>query len=80
MANLKAQLAESTTKIEALEEERSQIYRDSHVDDREHPRLLEINHELEHLWDLKRRLEAAISAGFDDLPVPPPEHPEDQIG
>ena len=80
MANLKAQLDESTEKIAALEEERSQIYRDSHVDDREHPRLLEINHELEHLWDLKRRLEAAISAGLDQLPVPPPEHPEDQIG
>lgn len=80
MANLKAQLDESTEKIAALEEERSQIYRDSHVDDREHPRLLEINHELEHLWDLKRRLEAAISAGLDQLPVPPPEHPEDQVG
>lgn len=80
MANLSEQLAEANAKIEALEEERSQIYRDSHVDDREHPRLLEINHELEHLWDLKRRIEAAISAGLAELPVPPPPHPEDQIG
>jgi len=80
MASLKDQLAETTTRIESLEEERSEIYRDSHVDDREHPRLLEINHELEHLWDLKRRLEAAVSAGLDQLPVPPPEHPENQVG
>lgn len=80
MSALKEQLAAATATIEALEEERQQIYEDSHVDDREHPRLIAINHELEHLWDLKRRIEAAISAGLSELPVPPPEHPEDMIG
>lgn len=77
---LKAQLAEVNAKIEALEEERRQIYVDSHVDAGEHPRLVEINHELEHQWDLKRRIEAALAAGLSALPVPPPEHPEDMVG
>ena len=80
MATLREQLSETNTAIEALEEEQQRIYADSQVDDQEHPRLATITHELAHLWDLKRRLEAAISAGFTQLPVPPPEHPEDQIG
>jgi hypothetical protein len=80
MSNLKEQLAATAATIEALEEERLQIYADSHVDDEEHPRLQAINHELEHLWDLKRRFEAAIEAGLSELPVPPPAHPEDMIG
>jgi hypothetical protein len=78
--SLKEQLAEVTQLIQQLEEERLQIYGDSQVDANEHPRLAEINHDLEHHWDLKRRIEAAISAGLTSLPVPPPEHPEDQIG
>ncbi|MFQ3661542.1 MAG: hypothetical protein SNJ69_04005 [Chloroflexaceae bacterium] len=73
MADLKSRLTEISAKIEALEEERRIIYEDSHVDELEHPRLSLINEELEHLWDLKRRLEAAISAGLSELPVPPPE-------
>jgi hypothetical protein len=77
---LRQQLDEANLKIEALEEERRRIYEDSHVDEGEHPRLSAINHELEHLWDLKRRIEAALAAGLSELPVPPPEHPEDQIG
>jgi hypothetical protein len=77
---LKQQLEEANLKIEALEEERRRIYEDSHVDEREHPRLGAINHELEHLWDLKRRIEAALAAGLSELPVPPPEHPEDMVG
>jgi hypothetical protein len=80
MSSLKEQLAVANAQIEALEEERRQIYADSHVDDEEHPRLGAINHELEHVWDLKRRIEAAIAAGLSELPVPPPEHPEDMIG
>lgn len=80
MPTLKDQLAEVNATIEVLEEEQRQIYADSQVDDREHPRLAEITHDLAHLWDLKRRLEAAISAGLSQLPVPPPEHPEDQVG
>lgn len=77
---LKEQLAETVARIEAIEEERRRIYEDSQVDAKEHPRLGEINHELQHLWDLKRRIEAAVSAGLAALPVPPPEHPEDQVG
>ncbi|GAB4445155.1 MAG: hypothetical protein OHK0015_47180 [Chloroflexi bacterium OHK40] len=77
---LKQQLVDVEAKIEALEEERRGIYSDSHVDDIEHPRLGAINHELEHLWDLRRRIEAAIAAGLSTLPVPPPEHPEQLIG
>lgn len=80
MSTLKEQLTTATATIEILEEERQQIYRDSQVDELEHPRLIEINHDLEHLWDLKRRLEAAIAAGLSELPVPPPEHPEEQVG
>ncbi len=77
---LRAQLAEANASIEALEEERRRIYEDGHVDDGEHPRLGAINHELEHVWDLRRRIEAALAAGLSELPVPPPEHPENQIG
>ena len=77
---LKEQLEQAIARIEALEEERRQIYEDSHVDAAEHPRLGEINHDLEHEWDLRRRLEAAIAAGLTSLPVPPPEHPENQVG
>lgn len=80
MSPLKDQQAEVVLMIERLEEERRRIYADSHVDDGEHPRLGEINHELEHLWDLKRRLDAAVAAGLTELPVPPPEHPEEQVG
>jgi hypothetical protein len=80
MSSLKEQLAAANAQIEALEEERRRIYADSHVDDDEHPRLTAINHELEHLWDLKRRIEAALAAGLNELPVQPPEHPEDLIG
>ncbi len=80
MSTLREQLSEVNATIEAREEEQRQIYADSQVDDREHPRLGEITHELAHLWDLKRRLEAAIAAGLSQLPVPPPEHPENQVG
>lgn len=78
--SLKQQLAEVGAQIEALEEERRHIYEDSQVDRDEHPRLAAINHELEHLWDLRRRIEAAVAAGLAALPVPPPEHPEEQVG
>ncbi|NNJ08876.1 DUF2630 family protein [Chloroflexales bacterium ZM16-3] len=80
MSTLKEQLAAAHTIIAAREEERLQIYADSQVDEQEHPRLQAINRELEHVWDLKRRIEAAISAGLSELPVPPPAYPEDMIG
>lgn len=66
--------------IERLEEERQQIYADSHVDDDEHPRLADINRELERLWDLRRRIEAALAAGLSNIPVPPPDDPGKLIG
>lgn len=78
MADLKHQLAEVSAKIEALEEERRIIYEDNRVDELEHPRLHVINHELEHLWDLKRRVEAAISAGLSELPVQPLPTPDEE--
>ena len=77
---LRAQLVEVNELIAKLEEERRHIYEDSQVDANEHPRLAAINHDLEHQWDLKRRIEAALSAGLSTLPVPPPEHPENMVG
>ena len=68
-------LEEVITTILKLEQEREAIYADSRVSDTEHPRLEFIKTELERLWDLRRRLEAARSAGLDRLPVPPPEDP-----
>lgn len=79
MADLKQQLSEVNAKIEALEEERRLIYEDSRVDEFEHPRLEAINVELEYLWDLRRRLEAAIAAGLSTLPIPPPATPEAHV-
>ncbi len=66
--------------INRLDEERRQIYEDSRVDMTEHPRLREINHELAQLWDLRRRIEAALSAGLKELPVAGPADPENQVG
>ncbi|NJM05736.1 DUF2630 family protein [Candidatus Gracilibacteria bacterium] len=77
---LKQELADVHAKIETLEAEREEIYRDSRVDEAEHPRLAEITQELEVLWDLRRRIEAAMSAGLDALPVPPPANPHEMIG
>lgn len=66
--------------IERLDAEREAIYRDDKVTDAEHPRLREIEHELDRLWDLRRRTEAAKRAGLDHIPVPPPPNPSDLIG
>lgn len=66
--------------IEQLEAERQQIYEDGHVDEQEHPRLFAINRELERLWDLRRRIEAAREAGLSSIPVPPPADPSTLIG
>jgi Protein of unknown function (DUF2630) len=62
--------------IETLEGERQAIYADSHVDERENPRLKLIEHELRRLWDLRRRIEAAHAAGLDHVPVLPPADPD----
>ena len=66
--------------IERLEQERQEIYADDQVTATEHPRLSEIQHELDRLWDLRRRIEAARAAGLDHIPVPPPPDPSQLIG
>ena len=63
-----------------LDNEREAIYADDKVTAEEHPRLAQINAELERLWDLRRRLEAAKNAGLDHIPVPPPPDPSKLIG
>ncbi len=73
-------LEEVIAAITALEEEREEIYRDDRVTAAEHPRLGEITKELERLWDLRRRIEAARSAGLDHIPVDPPEDPSKMVG
>jgi Protein of unknown function (DUF2630) len=68
-------LDEVIAAIIKLEQEREAIYADSQVTAEEHPRLEHVKAELDRLWDLRRRLEAAQSAGLDHIPVPPPEDP-----
>ena len=74
------ELAEVIAAIIRLEQEREAIYEDDQVTDEEHPRLAQIKAELDRLWDLRRRIEAAHSAGLDHIPVPPPPNPSDLIG
>lgn len=73
-------LEELVAAITRLEQERESIYADDHVTANEHPRLIEINYELEKLWDLRRRMEAARAAGLDHIPVDPPPDPSKQVG
>jgi hypothetical protein len=74
------ELDEVIAQIIQLEEEREAIYQDDHVTAEEHPRLAHIRAELDRLWDLRRRIEAARDAGLDHIPVPPPPNPSDLIG
>jgi len=74
------ELDEIIASISKLETEREAIYVDEHVDDKERPRLREIEAELDRLWDLRRRLEAAKNAGLDHVPVPPPPDPSKLTG
>ena len=74
------ELNEIIAKIVEFEQEREGIYQDSQVTPEEHPRLAYIEAELPKLWDLRRRLEAAKAAGLDNIPVPPPNDPNQQIG
>jgi hypothetical protein len=74
------ELDEIIAGISKLETEREAIYVDEHVDDTERPRLREIEAELDRLWDLRRRLEAAKNAGLDHIPVPPPPDPSKLTG
>ena len=74
------ELNEIIAKIVEFEQEREEIYQDSQVTPEEHPRLAYIEAELPKLWDLRRRLEAAKAAGLDNIPVPPPNDPNQQIG
>lgn len=66
--------------IAQLDKERATIYEDDQVTTEEHPRLAEIKHELDRLWDLRRRLEAAQAAGLDRVPVMPSTDPSDMTG
>jgi hypothetical protein len=68
-------LDEVIAAIIKLEQEREAIYADDQVTSEEHPRLAHVKAELERLWDLRRRLEAARRAGLDRIPVPPPDDP-----
>lgn len=63
-----------------LERERAVIYEDDQVTSDEHPRLATIKVELERLWDLRRRLEAAKNAGLDHVPVMPSHNPSEMTG
>ena len=74
------ELGEVIATIVRLEEEREAIYQDDQVTAEEHPRLAEIEDELDRLWDLRRRIEAARRAGLDQIPVPPPPDPSELIG
>ncbi len=74
------ELEEIIAAIIRLEEEREAIYQDDQVTSEEHPRLAQITHELDRLWDLRRRIEAAKRAGLDHVPVPPPPDPSELIG
>lgn len=73
-------IEELVAQIAKLEAEREAIYQDSQVTEEEHPRLTEIAKELDRLWDVRRRIEAAKAAGLDRVPVPPPSEPSDLIG
>lgn len=66
--------------IMQLERERAVIYEDDQVTETEHPRLAVIKHELERLWDLRRRIEAAKAAGLDQVPVMPSVDPSTMTG
>jgi hypothetical protein len=68
-------LEEVIAEIVRLEQEREAIYADDQVTTEEHPRLAHVKAELERLWDLRRRIEAARNAGLDHIPIPPPEDP-----
>ena len=68
-------LDEVIAEIIKLEQEREAIYADDKVTAEEHPRLDHIKAELDRLWDLRRRLEAARSVGLDHIPVAPPDDP-----
>src|SRR5262249_4845283 len=74
------ELDEVIAGIIKLEDEREAIYLDDRVDIDERPRLREIEAELDRLWDLRRRLEAARTVGLAHVPVPPPPDPSKLTG
>lgn len=80
MSDLNAELDRVVNDIVQLERERAVIYEDDQVTEAEHPRLAEIKHEIERLWDLRRRLEAAKAAGLDHVPVMPSVDPSNMQG
>ncbi len=80
MSDLDTALERVISDIVQLERERAVIYEDDQVTETEHPRLTQIKHEIDRLWDMRRRLEAAKAAGLDQVPVMPTEDPSNMTG
>ncbi|MBC8160903.1 MAG: DUF2630 family protein [Roseiflexaceae bacterium] len=80
MSDLDTAIEKVVEELMQLERERAVIYEDDQVTAAEHPRLAEIKHEIERLWDYRRRLEAAKSAGLTEVPVMPTVDPTDMTG
>ncbi|KAB8144335.1 DUF2630 family protein [Chloroflexia bacterium SDU3-3] len=80
MSDFDSAIAQVVAQIIELERERLQIYEDDQVTEEEHPRLAAIKAEIERLWDLRRRIEAAKAAGLSEVPVMPPADPGSMIG
>lgn len=80
MSDLDTEIEKVIGEIAQSERERAVIYEDEQVTEQEHPRLAELKHEIERLWDLRRRLEAAKAAGLTEVPVMPSVDPTAMTG
>lgn len=80
MSDLDNAIETTIADIMQAERERAVIYEDEQVTEAEHPRLAELKHEIERLWDLRRRLEAAKAAGLTQVPVMPSVDPTAMTG
>ncbi len=80
MSDLDTEIEKVIGEIAQSERERAVIYEDEQVTEQEHPRLAELKHEIERLWDLRRRLEAAKAASLTEVPVMPSVDPTAMTG
>ena len=80
MSDLDTEIEKVIGEIAQSERERAVIYEDEQVTEQEHPRLAELKQEIERLWDLRRRLEAAKVAGLTEVPVMPSVDPTAMTG
>ena len=80
MSDLDTEIEKVIGEIAQSERERAVIYEDEQVTEQEHPRLAELKHEIERLWDLRRRMEAAKVAGLMEVPVMPSVDPTAMTG